>query len=244
MTEHIAENIRAVQENIAAACRRSGRSVDDVTLVAISKQKPLEDIIAAVDAGVTHIGENRLEEGQAKVQALAERLPGNSVTWHMVGHVQSRKAQGVIEHFDVIHSLDSLKLARRYKRFATDVGKTPRLLLEVNMSGEDAKYGLSGYGWHESRTTRATLWEFVSTLQTISQLEIIGLMTMAPFTDDETIIRSTFRELRLLRDALAEDFSDLSWKHLSMGMTNDYPIAIEEGATIIRIGRAIFGRRE
>lgn len=243
MTEHIAENIQAVQENIAAACRRSGRDVDDVALVAISKQKPLEDIIAAIDAGVTHIGENRLEEGQGKVQALAERMPGHSVTWHMVGHVQSRKAQGVIEHFDVIHSLESIKLAHRYERFAQEVDKRPKVLLEVNVSGEDAKYGLSGHRWQHSSTTRETLWEFVSTLQTIAQLEIIGLMTMAPFTEDKDILRSTFRELRLLRDALAEDFSELSLKHLSMGMTNDYPIAIEEGATIIRVGRAIFGRR-
>lgn len=244
MTEHIADNLQAVQQTIADACRSAGRSGNEITLVAISKQKLLEDIIAAVEAGVQHIGENRLEEGEGKVKALVEHLPGHSVTWHMVGHVQSRKAQGVIEHFDVIHSLDSLKLARRYEQFAEELDKRPRVLLEVNVSGEDAKYGLAGYRWQQSKTTRETLWEFVSTLQTIAQLEIIGLMTMAPFTGVEDVIRSTFRELRQLRNALAEDFPRLNWQHLSMGMTNDYPIAIEEGATIVRIGRAIFGRRD
>ncbi len=236
---HIAENIKAVQQNIAEACQRANRSTEEVKLVAVSKTRPVAELRAAVTAGITDLGENRVEEALSKQTELADLM----VNWHMIGHVQSRKAKDVINKFAYIHSLDSLKLAHRYDNFWDTSGVFTRILLEINVSGENSKEGLSANNWQTSATQRATLWEFIETLQTLPNIHIDGLMTMAPYVTDEKALRPVFVKLRELRNALAERFPDYAWTELSMGMTNDYPLAIEEGATIVRIGRAIFGER-
>jgi hypothetical protein len=194
---------------------------------------------------VRHIGENRVEEASQKFAAVRDQLPPGiePPVWHMIGHVQSRKARDVVEHFAVIHSLDRLKLAQRYQRFAEETDTRPRLLLEMNVSGEESKQGVLAADWENSAVIRQSLWEFVARLVGLSHLQIVGLMTMAPYWSEAERTRPVFATLRKLRDALREDFPQFAWRELSMGMTNDYPIAIEEGATMVRIGRAIFGER-
>jgi pyridoxal phosphate enzyme (YggS family) len=228
----IAENVARVRARIAEACARAGRSPDEVTLVAVSKHRPPEAIAEAAAAGLTDFGENRVEEAGEKLPQID--LP---LTWHMVGHVQSRKAADVTRLFDVVQSVDSVKLARRLSRFAE--GPLP-VLLEVNVSGEAAKYGWQAAGWEHDRERRASLWDGAREVLALPNLRVVGLMTMAPIVDDMELARPVFVGLRRLRDALAGDFPAVGWSHLSMGMTDDYPVAVEEGATMVRIGRAIF----
>jgi pyridoxal phosphate enzyme (YggS family) len=228
----IAENVARVKERIAQACVRAGRDPAEVALVAVSKNRPPKAILEAAAAGVTDFGENRVEEAR-------EKLPGVDValTWHMVGHVQSRKARDVVRLFDVVHSVDSVRLASRLSRFA----EVPlSILLEVNISGEATKYGWDASRWQDDRAQRRALWEDVLAVLALPNLRVLGLMTMAPIVPSMEETRPLFAGLRSLRDALADDFPTAAWGHLSMGMTDDYPVAVEEGATLVRIGRAIF----
>ncbi|PJF43654.1 MAG: YggS family pyridoxal phosphate-dependent enzyme [Phototrophicales bacterium] len=241
-TTTIQANIAAVRKNIEAACQRVGRKASEVTLVAVSKQHPSEDILAAYEAGILHFGENRVEEAQPKIKALQTKL-STSITWHMIGHVQSRKAREVAYYFDVIHSLDRLKLVARLDGFAHEQNRILQAYIQVNVSGEATKYGLEASHWEHSPTQRNTLWEFVNQLKQFTSIKTIGLMTMAPYEAEPEATRPVFAATRKLRDALAHDFPTLVWDHLSMGMTNDYTVAIEEGATLVRVGRAIFGER-
>lgn len=234
----IAENIAQVQASIAQACERAGRSPQSVTLVAVTKTKPVTMIREAIDAGLRHFGENRVEEASEKIPQITTP----DVHWHMIGHVQSRKAKQVVPLFDLIHSLDSLKLADKYARLAQEHNRTLNVLLQMNVSGEESKEGLDAVNWEADADKRAALWAETRAIAALPALNITGLMTVAPFTDDEGIIRPVFASLRRLRDALSEELAR-PLPQLSMGMTDDYPIAIEEGATIIRIGRAIFGER-
>jgi len=239
--DDIATNITQVQERIAAACRRVGRSPNDVTLVAVSKTMPPEIVLEAIAAGVLHLGENRPEEAAQKMPLVnAQATP----FWHMIGHVQSRKAADVVAGgYYLVHSLDSLKLAQRYDRFAGETGVRLRVLLEVNVSGEATKSGWNVGDWETNPATRANFWGDVDSLLGLPYLDVCGLMTMAPFVDDPEATRPVFRALARLRQDLARDFGGVDWQHLSMGMTNDYTVAIEEGATLVRVGRAIFGER-
>ena len=237
----ISDNINHVEDCIAAACSKVQRDPADITLVAISKQKSAEEILEAVGAGLQHLGENRVEEGVAKIPQV-NSAACKKVTWHMVGHVQSRKAKQVVQQFDIVQSVDSLKLARRLSRLAGASDRRLKVLLEINVSGEASKYGLAGYNWYQDSSVRNNLWREVGEMASLPHLEVAGLMTMAQYDADEKTIRSVFADLRGLRDAIADELN-LSLPELSMGMTNDYPIAIEEGATMIRIGRAIFGER-
>jgi pyridoxal phosphate enzyme (YggS family) len=161
----------------------------------------------------------------------------------MVGHVQSRKARDVIAVFDIIHSLDSLKLAERYSRFAIEMDRSIPVLLECNVSGEASKSGFDASRWRGDRAQRESLWNDIRRIIELPGIHVSGLMTMAPLVDDPEKARPTFIALRALRDALASDFPAADWTALSMGMTDDYAVAIEEGATIVRVGRAIFGPR-
>lgn len=239
---NIADNIKAVQDNIADACAKANRSPDDVTLVAVSKKKPVADILEAVEAGLQHFGENRVEESMEKIPEVNKQL-SKPIVWHMMGHIQSRKAKYILPYFDLVHSVDSLKLAQKLSRLAVEANQELKILLEANVSGEEAKYGFDGYNWQQNTVTKDRLWQEVSEMIALPNLKICGLMTMAPFVDDENMIRPVFAELANLRDALSSSF-EISMPELSMGMTNDYTIAIEEGATIIRVGRAIFGERQ
>ncbi|MGQ9850084.1 MAG: YggS family pyridoxal phosphate-dependent enzyme [Aggregatilineaceae bacterium] len=238
----VAERIAAVRETIAAACQRAGRSPDTVTLVAVSKTHPPVLILEAVAAGVHHFGENRIEEALGKI-AQVNAATAAPVHWHMIGHVQSRKARFVVGPFALLHSLDSVHLAGRLSHYLQAAGRTLDVLLEMNVSGEASKEGWAAQRWREDRTCRRALWDDVARVLALPGLRVRGLMTMAPIVEDMEQARPVFAALRALRDALAEDFPAACWDELSMGMTDDYPVAIEEGATLVRLGRAIFGER-
>lgn len=233
----IADNIQRVHERIAAACARSGRDTSEVTLVAVTKQQPVEAMLAAVAAGLQHLGENRVEEAAFKIP-MVDAAAIQPVTWHMVGHIQSRKAKQVAPLFDLVQSVDSLRLAQRLSRLAEARERDLSVLLEINVSGEASKYGFAGYNWHKDEAVRQQLWQEVSAILELPRLEVRGLMTMAPFGAQERVIRRVFADMSALRESL-----DANLPELSMGMTDDFPIAIEEGATMIRVGRAIFGER-
>jgi pyridoxal phosphate enzyme (YggS family) len=231
----LADNLASVQGRIAAAARRAGRDPAGVTLVAVTKTQPVAMIRAAYDLGLRHLGENRVEEAEAKVG----ELPGD-ITWHMIGHIQSRKAKGVVPLFQVVHSLDSVKLARRLDRVCRKAGTVLPVLLEVNISGEDSKYGFAAERWALDRDQRQTLWCAIKEILTLGGLHLQGLMTMAPIVTDPEEARPVFVRLRALRDELAGAFPQATWQHLSMGMSDDFEVAVEEGASLVRIGRAIF----
>lgn len=237
----VADNIKRLQDRIAGACARANRDPAAITLVAVSKQKTVADIVSAAEAGIQHIGENRVEECRAKFALVERALPGK-LTWHMVGHVQSRKAKQVIQLFDIVQSLDSLRLARRFSRLAGENERPLKVLLEINISGEASKHGFAGYNWYQEPAVKEGLWRELGELLALPDLEIRGLMTMAPFQAEESVIRRVFADLASLREEL-QDSSGLSLPELSMGMTDDFEWAIAEGATMIRVGRAIFGGR-
>jgi hypothetical protein len=232
--------VREVEERIASAASRAGREPADVTLVAISKTFPVEAVVEAYEAGARHFGENRVAEGMEKVAAFAERMPAADATWHMVGHVQSRKAADVIGPFDVVHSVDRLKIARRFSRYAAEAERRLRVLLECNVSGEEAKYGFDLAGWEEEPARLDAFLDALDELAGLPRLEIRGLMTMAPLVDDAEVARPVFASLRRLRDAINQRRPGLGLTELSMGMTNDFEVAVEEGATMVRVGSALF----
>jgi pyridoxal phosphate enzyme (YggS family) len=233
MKERIASNLAHVRERIVSAARRVGRAPSEVTLVAVTKTRSLVEIEAAYQAGVRHIGENRVEEAEAKKLQLD--LAG--VTWHMVGHLQSRKAGRAVGLFDIVHSVDSVKLARRLDRLAAEQSKILSILVEVNISGEESKYGFP-------LSERAALETAVGEIVALPHLRVDGLMTVAFIARDAEEVRPVFARLCALRDAFRTRFPKGEWRHLSMGMTDDFEVAIEEGATLVRVGRAIFGPRE
>jgi pyridoxal phosphate enzyme (YggS family) len=230
--QDIAANLARVQQQIAAAADRAGRDPSEVTVVAVSKTRTPDEIRAAWRAGVRHIGENRVEEAEAK----RPRLDLADVTWHMVGHLQSRKAGRALGCFDIVHSVDSVKLARRMDRLLAEQGRTLPVLIEVNVSGEASKYGFS-------LAERGVLDQAVAEIVSLPNLRVEGLMTVAFIAQDAEEVRPVFARLRALRDELALEFPQSAWTHLSMGMTDDFGVAVEEGATMVRIGRAIFGPR-
>ncbi|MHB8628440.1 MAG: YggS family pyridoxal phosphate-dependent enzyme [Aggregatilineales bacterium] len=241
-TLSVADRVAVVRARIAEACARASRPVESVTLVAVSKTHPPELVLAAVAAGIRHFGENRIEEAD-KIAAVRAAVPEIDLTWHMIGHVQSRKARDVITHFCWIHSLDSVKLAERYARIAQESGVILNVLLEMNVSAEMSKDGFPADRWQHDTEQRSALWNAVRTIARLSGLRVHGLMTIAPIGPNVEAARPTFSGLRILHDALAADIPQAEWGTLSMGMTDDYPVAIEEGATLIRVGRAIFGER-
>jgi pyridoxal phosphate enzyme (YggS family) len=228
-------NLRSVQARIAAAAERAGRDPSEITLVAVTKMQSPAMIQAAYDLGLRHFGENRVEEAEAKVGDL----PGD-IVWHMIGHIQSRKAKQVVLLFDVVHSVDSVKLARRLHRSSGDLAEPLPILVECNVSGEESKYGLDASRWFEDGAQRAALLEAVAEIVALTNLRVQGLMTMAPIVSDPEQARPVFIRLRQLAEQLAAAFPQAGWHHLSMGMTDDFEVAIEEGATMVRVGRAIF----
>ena len=240
VSEILAANLHGVRGRIEEACERAQRDPGEVTLVAITKTLSIARIREAYQAGLRDFGENRLEEASEKLPRLRQELP--DACWHMVGHVQSRKAASVPPLFDYLHSLDSLKLARRLGRFANERGQILPVLIQCNVSGETTKSGFPASSWRESESAFRELLASFQELQTIPGLDLRGLMTMAPIFANPEDTRPIFASLAALREALQEQLST-ALPVLSMGMTNDYEIAIEEGATLVRIGRAIFGER-
>lgn len=234
--QELKQRIAAVQERIAAAARRAGRAAHEVTLVAVTKTQGPEVVAAAYAAGLRVFGENRVEEAIPKVHQVAALLgeaAAAELRWHMIGHLQSRKAADVFPWAAMVHSVDSVKLAARLSRLAVAGGRLLPILLEVNVAAEPSKYGFAV----------AELAAGVEQIAGLPGLQIQGLMTVAPIAADPETVRPVFAALRRLRDELARRFPGLDWRHLSMGMTDDFTVAVEEGATIVRIGRAIFGER-
>ena len=241
----LAQNYERVRERVGNAARQAGRNPDDITLVAVSKARPLADVQALYRLGHRHFGENRTEEGIRKLRAARQTLASDEdpILWHMIGHIQSRKAKSVATGFDHIHSLDSIRLAQRLSRFAAEQGKTVPLLLECNVSAEASKHGFVAAQCASNTEQWAALTEAVTRIMELPRLEIRGLMTMAPVVPNPEAARPHFRALRDLRDRLDARFPSADWEQLSMGMTDDFEVAIEEGATLLRVGRAIFGER-
>jgi pyridoxal phosphate enzyme (YggS family) len=224
--ETIRDRFLRVQDRIHTAALRVGRDPSSVTLVAVSKAMPVDAIRQAVEAGATILGENRVQEARDKIAAL----PGIA-RWHLVGHLQTNKAKFAVQLFDLIHSLDSLKLGQALDRHGQELAKPVRCLIEVNLGGEESKSGMTEDGVRP-------LLEAVGNLR---HLRIEGLMALPPFLPDPEQMRPHFRRLRILRDKLRDE--GLAVAELSMGMTHDFEAAIEEGATLVRIGTAIFGPR-
>ncbi len=243
MEQQIAANIARVRERIAAAARRAGRSPDDITLIAVTKTYPPHLIAMALAAGVGDCGENRVQEAAAKIPLLAHER----VCWHLIGHLQTNKAKRAVQLFDVIHSLDSMRLAETLNRHIEAVALPGRqrlpVLLQVNVSGEESKEGFPLPGSIDNRVAFDVFASEVERIAALPYLDVQGLMTMAPYVPDAEAARPIFKMLHIVRDELARRVPQASWQHLSMGMTNDFEVAIEEGATLVRIGRAIFGER-
>ncbi len=242
MHETLDKRIQTVKARIAEAALRAGRIPEAVTLVAVSKTHPAEVIAEAWEAGLQHFGENRVEEALPKMDALAQIRPDVRPTWHMIGHVQRRKADDVFA-FDLLHSLDRLPLAYKLSDLAEAQGVRLPVLIECNISGEKSKFGFPLAEWQTYDAVRETFFNAVETLLDLPGLEVCGLMTIAPIVDEAEAARPIFASLRALRDALRERFPQADWRELSMGMTDDFEVAIEEGATMVRIGRALFGER-
>jgi pyridoxal phosphate enzyme (YggS family) len=227
----------SVQQRMAEAALRAGRQPDEVTLVAVSKTQPPEAVRAAADAGQRDFGENRAEEAAPKMLGLAAQA---GLRWHMIGHVQGRKARAVVQAgFALVHSVDSLRLAERLARFAVEAGQCQAVLLECNTSGEASKAGFRA----DEPDLWATLLPDLRRLVDLRGLEVRGLMTIAPEVSEPGLARPYFARLRLLRDFLIDQLPVKAWPELSMGMTDDFEVAIEAGATLVRVGRAIFGAR-
>ena len=225
--EAIGDNLARVREQIAAAAARSGRLPDDIELVAVSKAHPAEKVRAAVEAGQVLFGENRVQEARIKIPLLPSRL-----RWHFIGHLQKNKIRHALPLFELFHGIDSLTLAEDMQRVADEEGMQPRILLEVNVAGEASKHGFS------PEALRRDLESALS----LGRLSIEGLMTIPPLAPEAEASRRYFVALRELRDQVEAEFA-LRLPQLSMGMSGDFPIAIEEGATIVRVGTAIFGER-
>jgi PLP dependent protein len=227
LMRNIAENLECVRGQVANAAAKAGRRADEIELVAISKTHDAAKVREAYEAGQTLFGESRVQEARTKIPELP-----SATRWHFVGHLQKNKIRHTLQLFEMIHSVDSLGLAREINRIAEEEGLHPRVLLEVNVAGEGSKFGF------RPEALRAELEELLG----LSRLSILGLMTIPPLAEEAEASRKHFVQLRDLRDRLQSEFHvDLA--QLSMGMTNDFPIAIEEGATLVRVGTAIFGER-
>ena len=229
MSENIASNILEIRNRIASAAQHAGRDLQSIRLMAVSKTVPVERIREAQDAGITLFGENYVQEARGKIPAV-----GHDVEWHMIGHLQTNKVKYVVNLFDWIHSVDRLELAQELDKRARQHSRKLKVLIEVNIGGEASKSGVE----------ISHALELVRQVSVLQNVNVRGLMTMPPYSDDPELSRPYFRALRALRDEIARAaIAGVSMDELSMGMTDDFEIAIDEGATIIRVGRAIFGAR-
>jgi pyridoxal phosphate enzyme (YggS family) len=224
----LAENLDSIQQRIRAACERAGRNPESVTLLAVTKGQPPEVVSEAGKLGVTFFGENKIQEAKAKIPLCSGKL-----RWHFIGHLQTNKCRDAVELFEMIHSVDSLHVAQEISKRAEQAGKRMPILLEVNLAGEASKFG------YRPEKLEAEL----SQLNALPRVEIHGLMTVPPWTSNAENVRPIFRQMRKIKER-AEQELGAPLPHLSMGMTGDFEVAIEEGATFVRIGTALFGPRK
>ena len=228
---NIRENIEKIKNIIKKAAEKSGRNPDEIIILAASKTQPVEKLIQAYEAGIRYFGENRVQEGMKKIDQLKEKLP--EAHWHLIGGLQTNKAKYAVRYFELIHSLDRKELADELDKRAGKLGKKQDVLIEVNIGEEETKYGVEPENLKE-------LFEYSIRKE---NLNILGLMCIPPYFEDKEKSRPYFRQLREMKEDLEKTFS-VSLPHLSMGMSHDFDVAIEEGATIVRIGTAIFGERQ
>jgi PLP dependent protein len=229
--DRLRESLPRVEERISAALQRTGRP-GPVRVVAVTKTHPVAAVLAAVQAGITDVAENRVQELEEKRSVWPDGVAGPA--WHLIGHLQRNKARRALELFDWLHSIDSLRLAQELSKQAVRMGITARVLVQVNVSGEQTKGGFDA----------ARLLEHVAELTQLPGLAVHGLMTMAPFTADEALIRRTFAQTRSLLARCVEQGVPLHGSELSMGMSGDFEIGIEEGSTMVRLGTILFGERQ
>ena len=236
LTARIRERYLAIKAQIATAAESVGRAPESVQLVVVTKAQSAEVTQAAINGGAQVLGENYPEQAVMKMQAMSKK---NKVEWHMIGHVQSRKANLVAENFALLHSLDSLKLAKRLDRLAAEASRTLPVLLEINIGGE-----ISKFGWNvPAEADLAAVLPEIEEILSLPNLEVRGLMTMPPFFKDAELARPYFQQLRQIRDHLSVQFPQVNWEQLSMGTSGDFPVAVQEGATYVRVGQAIVGKR-
>lgn len=225
----VKENLKEVENNIAAACERVGRKRSEVTLIAVSKTKPVELIRDAMDYGIKDFGENKVQEMCDKMEIISEKL-----NWHMIGHLQRNKVKYIVDKAYLIHSVDSLRLAEQINSEAEKKNVICNILIEVNIAGEESKFGVA----------KEEVKPLLEAIKNLKHVHVKGLMTIAPFVDDAEDNREHFREMhKLFIDMRQENTDNISMDVLSMGMTGDYQVAIEEGATMVRVGTGIFGTR-
>lgn len=232
-----------VQEQIYKSAHESGRLYEHITLVVVTKNQPLSAIQTLYDLGHRDFGENRIEEALSKIPCMTTYSQPfrEDITWHMIGHLQSRKAHIAVKLFDHLHSIDTIKLATRLSRFAVEENQMASILLQCNISGESTKFGFPVNNAGLDTIQWSELVKSISIISALPNLTITGLMTMAPIVSNPENSRPVFRELRFLSEQIAYRFPDLSISQLSMGMSNDYAVAIQEGATMVRVGTSIFG---
>lgn len=224
------ENLKQVEENICSACKRAGRSRDEVTLIAVSKTKPVEMLKEVYDQGIRVFGENKVQEMMDKQEVLP-----SDIQWHMIGHLQRNKVKYLIGKTALIHSVDSLRLAEEINRLSEKNNVVTKILVEVNIASEETKFG----------TSREDAVKLVEDISRLSNLRVEGLMTIAPYVENAEDNRQYFKEIRKLSvDIKQKNIDNVSMSTLSMGMTGDYMVAIEEGATMVRVGTGIFGARD
>lgn len=236
LIQSIRERYLSTVDLIATAAKTSGRTPDSVKVVVVTKTQPIEVVQAAIEAGAGILGENYPEEGAMKIQSLGHF---SAVEWHMIGHIQSRKAQIVVQNFSLVHSLDSLKLANRLDRFAEEALRILPVLLEFNVGGEESKSG-----WDASNETAwSRLVDEVGAVLALPQLQVRGLMTMPPLGTIAGASRPYFQKLKRLQEFLSLQFPQANLGELSMGTSSDFEVAVEEGATLVRVGTAIIGQR-
>lgn len=241
MEPNIRDRIGIVRERIEQAATSAGRDPASITLIAVTKTYPPEIVAAAIAAGASDLGENRVQEAASKIAALQSIQP--APRWHLIGHLQRNKARLASELFDLIHSVDSLRLAEALSRHIP-AGRRMPILLQFNVSGEESKEGFTLPGGRANQAALEAILPEIEQILALPNLEVRGLMTVAPVVAEPDQARPTFRALRELRDELARLFPQADWRDLSMGMTDDMTAAIAEGSTIVRVGRAIFGPRQ
>ncbi len=226
---YVENNLAEVREKIRASADENGRNVNDVTLIAVTKTYGVDVINEAIDCGVTDIGENRVQEIMEKYESV------KPVRWHLIGHLQKNKVKYIIDKVELIHSVDSFELAKEIDKHAKKHNKVQRILLEVNVSGEESKFGIKP----------GECEELCRNIAQLENVKIEGLMTIAPFVDDQELLGTVFSGLKALAGEIdAAGIEGVEMKELSMGMTNDFPLAIAHGATMVRVGTGIFGKRD
>jgi pyridoxal phosphate enzyme (YggS family) len=225
-------NIREIYKRIARSAMRAGRSPEEVRLIAVTKTVGADAVAESVDIGLREFGESRVQEARDKILTLRRLYPSSRIIWHLIGHLQKNKAKTAVELFDIIHSVDSLELAEALNRHAGVIGKSQKILIQVKLSQEESKQGI----------LKEDLLDLIRAIQGMRNVKVEGLMTIPPFFEDTELVRPYFRDLRSLRGDIEQAGFELP--ELSMGMSDDFDIAIEEGATMVRVGAAIFGKRK